>query len=162
MIIGIGGVSRSGKTFLSHDVVWFYRQQNLQAIDIRLDDFVKPLNEIPLIKGVTNWEIPASIDFIKLFETVTFLKTKFDVIVLEGHLVYSNEQLQSLLDKKFLLRLEKSTFYKRKENDKRWGEVEKWYVDYIWESFDKYVITDNYIEVSTDYPNIEDIKKYLN
>jgi nicotinamide/nicotinate riboside kinase len=85
MVVGIGGVSRSGKTFLSHDVVWFYRQKNLRAIAVRLDDYVKQINEIPTIKGEIDWEIPASIDYAKALEALSFFKQKFDVVVVEGH-----------------------------------------------------------------------------
>ena len=163
MVVGIGGVSRSGKTFLSHDVVWFYRQKNLRAIAVRLDDYVKQINEIPTIKGEIDWEIPASIDYAKALEALAFFKQKFDVVVVEGHLIYANEALENEFDTKFVLEIDREMFNKRKENDQRWGEVPAWYTEYIWNSFLEVGNPSgtNYVKIKTNYPTIEDIKIHL-
>jgi uridine kinase len=162
-IIGIGGVSRSGKTHLSHDIVWHYRQQGKKTIAVRQDDFVKLNGNIPKINDEINWEIPESIDYPLIIKTLNFLTADFDIIIIEGHLIYANKPLVEIIDTPFLLQTTKSTYSRRKADDTRWGNIPKWYVDYIWEAFEKFGSQEltNPVLIKTDYPNIDFVKKLL-
>ena len=60
MIIGIGGVSRAGKTTLAE---WLRNQfPEKKTHIICQDDFVFPTDRIPRINNRINWEHPDSID----------------------------------------------------------------------------------------------------
>lgn len=162
-IIGIGGVSRSGKTHLSHDIVWHYRQQGKRTIAVRQDDFVKLNDDIPKINDEINWEIPNSIDYPLIIKTLEFLEENFDIIIIEGHLIYADLALVNKIDTPFLLQTTKSTFIRRKADDTRWGNVPKWYVEYIWKAFEEFgsKVLHHPILIKTDYPNIEFVKEIL-
>lgn len=162
-IIGIGGVSRSGKTHLSHDIVWHYRQQGKKTIAVRQDDFVKLNCNIPKINDEINWEIPESIDYPLIIKTLNFLTAYFDIIIIEGHLIYADKLLVEIIDTPFLLQTTKGTYNRRKADDTRWGNIPKWYVDYIWEAFEKFGSQSltNPVLIKTDYPNIDFVEKLL-
>jgi uridine kinase len=162
-IIGIGGVSRSGKTHLSHDIVWHYRQQGKKTIAVRQDDFVKLNCNIPKINDEINWEIPESIDYPLIIKTLNFLTAYFDIIIIEGHLIYADKLLVEIIDTPFLLQTTKDTYNRRKADDTRWGNIPKWYVDYIWEAFEKFGSQSltNPVLIKTDYPNIDFVEKLL-
>ena len=67
MIIGIGGVSRSGKSTLAALIYRLYTEGGQTAIVLAQDDFVFPTEQIPKIRNGSeeeiDWEIPESIDF---------------------------------------------------------------------------------------------------
>jgi len=138
MIVGIGGRSRSGKTTLAEALVWHERTQNNRAIALHQDDFVKRIYDIPLIQGEIDWETPASIDFESLKKTISFLKTDFDFIVVEGFLPFADAELNAMYDGRFFTTISEETFRLRKATDDRWGEIPAWYINHIWESFQKY------------------------
>ncbi|MEL6252490.1 MAG: hypothetical protein AAFR87_10815, partial [Bacteroidota bacterium] len=62
MLIGIGGLSRSGKTKLAKRVKGLYKEQ--KVILLHQDDFVKAEEDIPLIQNHIDWEVPESIDLL--------------------------------------------------------------------------------------------------
>ena len=68
MIIAIGGISNAGKSNLAKRLSDHY--QNQSSIVLCQDDFANPTNEIPKIKGHTNWEIPESLDFDKFYKKI--------------------------------------------------------------------------------------------
>lgn len=138
MIIGIGGSSRAGKTTLAEIVMWHFRTQNLRAIAIHQDDYVKPIHQIPLINGQTDWETPASIDFQLLKTSLEFHQQHFDVIILEGILTFANDEINKLFGQTFFVEISENTFKKRRRADKRWGTEQAWYLNHVWKSFLKY------------------------
>lgn len=138
MVIGIGGCSRSGKTTLANELVWHFRNQNLRAMVLHQDAFVKRISEIPLIGTETDWESPDSIDFELLMQTLLFLRERFDVVVVEGILVFANITLYSLFDRTFFVEISEGTFRTRKATDTRWGVVPDWFVTHIWQSYLRY------------------------
>lgn len=135
MMIGVGGCSRAGKTTLAELIMWYYRKQNRRAIAIHQDDYVKPLDQIPLINGVTDWETPESIDFELLRKSLHFHQDHFDVIVLEGILTFANEDLNTSFDQAFFVDISHDTFFQRRGAETRWGAEPTWYLDHVWKSF---------------------------
>ena len=133
MIIGIGGVSNSGKSSLAKNL-----KQSLKGFRVEIigqDDYVFPENKIPKIKGHTDWEIPASINF-PAFKKVLLHKSKTaDVTIAEGLMVFYDEELRKSFDLSIFLEMSKKEFLKRKVKDLRWGLEPTWYIEYIWNSF---------------------------
>ena len=63
---------------------------------------------------------------------------EYDLVITEGILIFYNEAVNKLFDKRIFMDIPKSLFYVRRHSDKRWGEEPKWYLDYVWESYLKY------------------------
>ena len=135
MIIGIGGCSRAGKTTLAELIMWHYRKLNFRVIAIHQDDYVKRIRDIPLINEETDWETPDSIDFDLLEKSISFHRTKFDVIVLEGILTFASAELNKHFDRAFFIEISLDTFLKRRKAETRWGEEPDWYLEHVWASF---------------------------
>ncbi len=143
MIIGIGGVSRSGKSKLATEICNYFRGLDKTAVILVQDDFVKPLRDIPKIKTETDWEHPASLRHAVLRQTLAFYTLHFDVIILDGFLAFYDPDLVEKYDLKFFVEIPKALFLKRKAEDKRWGEIPEWYFEHIWLSYERYGIPDD-------------------
>jgi nicotinamide/nicotinate riboside kinase len=143
MFIGIGGVSRSGKSSLAMAICNYYRGQDKTSMILTQDDFVKPLREIPRIKTETDWEHPASLRHAVLRQTLAFYTLHFDVIILDGFLAFYDPDLVVKYDLKIFIEISKPTFLKRKAEDKRWGFIPEWYFEHIWTSYERYGIPEN-------------------
>jgi nicotinamide/nicotinate riboside kinase len=137
MIIGIGGCSRSGKSTLAETLTFAYRMQNKQVLVLHLDDFVKNVNEIPLINGQTDWESPVSIDFDLLNEAIQFFKNKVEVLIIEGYHFFNFEKLVAQTSVQILIEIEKETFLERRKKENRWGTEEDWYLEHVWKTWQK-------------------------
>jgi uridine kinase len=149
MIIGIGGASRSGKSTLASLIYRFYtdetsrfhREGGQTAIILAQDDYVFPIDEIPKIYNgeevEIDWEIPESIDFKKYKTAILEAQKQFDFVIAEGLLNFYDEEVNSLYDKFLFVEVSKPTFLSRKAADKRWGEVPQWYIEHIWESYER-------------------------
>lgn len=163
MIIGIGGCSRSGKTTLA-EIIKNHFPEN-EAIILNQDDYVFPENEIPKINGHTDWECPQSMDFERLKAEIAKAETMFKNVIVEGILVFHDPELNEQFDKKIFIDIDKESFIHFKNMDLRWGKEPEWYVEHIWESFQKYGLPHNlngYLSVkSSDNINTELIYKYL-
>ena len=135
--IGIGGVSRAGKTTLSNYISSLY--PNKKTLVLSMDkDFVHEEHKIPKIKDRTDWEIPASVDYIKLRKKIEESLDQYDLIITEGILIFYSEEVNQLFDKRIFIDIPKSLFYQRRHSESRWGEEPKWYIDYVWDSYQKY------------------------
>lgn len=131
-IIGIGGVSRAGKTSLAQSI-----KKSIQTGTIKIlhqDEFIVPLKEIPLINGKTDWERPESLDFTTFRNEIITAAKNFDYVVAEGLMVYWKPEIYSLFDKKVFLHIEKDIFLNRKTIDFRWENEPDWYIEHIWEN----------------------------
>ena len=136
MIVGIGGVSRSGKSALAQKIrAWF---PNAKVTILDQDDFIRDVEQIPRIKGEIDWECPESIDFERYLTAVLEAARKSDLVIAEGLMAYYDQRLVTLMDKKIFLTIPYRIFVRRKRNDMRWGPFPEWYIDHIWESYLKY------------------------
>ena len=135
--IGIGGVSRAGKTTLSNYIASLY--PNKKTLVISMDkDYVHDIDKIPKIKDRVDWEVPASVDYKKLEQKIKDRLKEYDIIITEGILIFYSDDVNQLFDKRIFIDIPKSLFYIRRHSDTRWGEEPKWYIDYVWESYQKY------------------------
>ena len=138
-MIGIGGVSRAGKTELSNFLCQRFKTFGYNAISIHQDEFAYFANEIPKIKDRVDWENPNSIDTNKYQFAIEEAKQKgFDVIITEGILNFYDDKFIQLFDKKIFVEIQRATFEKRKAEDERWGSEPDWYIEHIWNSYEKY------------------------
>jgi len=134
--IGVGGVSRAGKTTFSNYITSLY--PNKKALVISMDEFVHDKDKIPRIKDRIDWETPASVDYDRIKTKIEESVEEYDLVITEGILIFYSEEVNKLFDKRVFLDIPKSLFYLRRHSDTRWGEEPKWYIDYVWESYLKY------------------------
>lgn len=131
-VIGIGGVSRAGKTSLAQQISEWFDTDRVKIL--RQDDFIMPIPKIPLIKGQTDWERPESLDFASFRDTILWDKENYDYIIAEGLMVYWQKEVWELFDKKIFIEISKNTFLNRKTIDSRWENEPEWYIEHIWKS----------------------------
>ncbi len=138
MIIGIGGVSRSGKTTLAKRLARHFREQGLSVVILHQDEFVFPEEQIPKARGKVDWEHPGSIDFERFRQAIRSSANTHDVVIAEGLMAFYDEHANALYDKCFFVKISKATFLERKSQDLRWGKEPDWYIAHIWDSFQLY------------------------
>lgn len=139
MVIGIGGISRSGKTTLSLQLAQLFGQN---VVVLHQDEFVAARHTQPRIRhGLedrTDWEAPGSLDFRAFITAVIQARLTHSVIIAEGLMVFWEPKLYRLFDAGIFLSIRKETFIERKNRDLRWGRVPDWYREHIWNSHQKY------------------------
>lgn len=165
MIIGIGGASRSGKSRLAKKIKSLRQDQNVNII--RQDDFVFEEEDIPKTQGVTDWEHPSSIDFQRMAKAIDLSTKQFEIIIVEGFLIYFDEKITDKMDYKIFLEIDESNFLKRKLEDRRWGKTPMFYIKHIWKSYLKFgqvnpETMNLYLDTSTQYPTEIDLAEILN
>jgi len=132
MVIGIGGVSRAGKTSLALKIREWLGDD--EVCILHQDEFIHPLDQMPQVEGHIDWEHPNSIDFKALTEKVKKEKELRKYVVIEGLMVFWSKELISLMDKKIYLKISKKTFLSRKTIDNRWEDEPAWYIEHIWDN----------------------------
>ncbi|MEQ9168423.1 MAG: hypothetical protein RLO12_19350 [Fulvivirga sp.] len=130
MIIGIAGVSRSGKTTLAISL----KEKLGDAEIVSLDNYPASIEKFQYINDVINWEHPSSLDLEKVTHLVREAASKNKYVIVEGIFLFYHEPLESLVDKFIYLDLQKEDFLKRKLHDNRWGNIPNWYREHIWQS----------------------------
>lgn len=138
MIIGIGGISRAGKSFLSVELRQRFLTDGFSVAVLDQDDYVLPQELIPRISNHIDWEIPESIDWGSFHSAIREMHADKDVVIAEGLLVFYQETLFSLYDHTIFLSLDYETFYRRKVVDLRWGKEPDWYINHIWQAHQQY------------------------
>jgi uridine kinase len=138
LLIGIGGVSRSGKSTLARQLQEHYASMGKSCLILSQDDFVIPEDQIPKIRDRIDWEDPVSIDWKQLKRKIEEMKASFQVIIVEGLFAFVDPALTELYDMKFFMEISKETFLARKAVDDRWGPEPDWFIEHIWESYLKY------------------------
>jgi len=133
MVIGIGGVSNSGKSELAAIIKKSYPDKKTKILC--QDQFVYPSDKIPKIKGHINWELPASINFRQFRDEILHASKSHDLVIAEGLMVLHRPEINKYFDKLIFINLTKESFLKRKLNDLRWGHEPLWYIHHIWYSY---------------------------
>ncbi len=136
MIIGIGGASTSGKSWLATKIK--SRNPGKKVKLLCQDDFVLASSQLPHIRDHVDWEIPESINFDRYLEAVMRCYIGYDIVIAEGLMVFHDRRLVRLFDMKIFIDIVKETFFIRKVEDLRWGQEPDWYIEHIWESYLKY------------------------
>lgn len=161
MLVGIGGASNSGKSWLAKKLKGLLH--NKDVLILCQDNYVYPTDKIPLIKDHTNWEIPESIDFQKFKTEIIASNAQYDYVIVEGLMVFQFEDINQILDKKIFLNISKEEFFKRKSIDLRWGREPDWYIQHIWDSYLKFGIVNSedksILQLSSEFI---DVNKALN
>lgn len=138
LVIGIGGVSRSGKTSLAKRIASWYAD----AVVLHQDDFIVPESQIPRISCGADvhidWEVPESIDFKWLQSAILAALARQQTVVVEGLFAFHAPEISALYDRKIFLHISQATFKKRKAEDLRWGKEPDWYIAHIWNAYLKY------------------------
>ena len=164
MIIGIGGISNAGKSFLAN-LIKINLEKKYKVKILCQDDFIKPESKIPTINGLTDWEHPSSINH-EMYRQAVFREAKNnDIVISEGLFAYYSNTLTESYSKKLFLYIDKETFKQRKQHDLRWGKVPDWYIEHIWSSYLRYgkandIIGIKKIDASNDF-NLEEISDYI-
>lgn len=135
MIIGIGGVSRAGKTTLANLIKDHLKGKTITILN--QDDFVKKSN-LPKIKNRIDWEHPASLDWTSLKSAIQKAELKYSIVIVEGLFAFYNPSISKLYDKSLFVTIENNLFVERKRKDKRWGFEPEWFIKHIWQSFLKF------------------------
>jgi uridine kinase len=129
-IIGIGGVSRAGKTSLALRISDWLVDKKVKIL--HQDDYVVPNDKMPLVKGQIDWEKPESLDFTTFHNEIIKAQEEYDYIIAEGLMVYWNPEVYQLFDKSIFIEISKETFLSRKTLDFRWENMPEWYIEHIW------------------------------
>lgn len=136
MKIGIGGVSRAGKTTLAKKII--NRFPGKKRVILHQDDYINAGYDIPQIKERIDWEVPESIDFLRLKYDFKWLSEHVDIVILEGIFAFYDEELNRLYNVKIFVDIGYKDFINRKLLDKRWGYEPLWYINHIWDSYQKH------------------------
>lgn len=134
MIVGIGGISRAGKSFLASELVRVLSGYHLSVIVLDQDSFVLPEDRIPRIRDHVDWEIPESIDWPRLLKEVQQSNRLADIVIVEGLLALRHADLIRHYAFSIYIGLDQPEFVDRKKEDLRWGAEPDWYIEYIWQA----------------------------
>jgi nicotinamide/nicotinate riboside kinase len=138
MVIGIGGVSRSGKTSLAFLIKRIAEQRGETATVISQDDFAMEESKIPKIRHRIDWECPESIDFQRYKNEIINKKATHQHVITEGLLNFWDVETNALFDRRLFVLIKKDIFISRRLQEKRWGFEPKWFIEHVWKSYLKY------------------------
>ena len=146
IVIGIGGISRSGKSTLIKKLVDHYKLKSFVCFD---DYLIGPVTKMDKIVNsyIEDWEDPKGWDIEKYKETLLKLKEKdndtndLNIILVEGFLIYYRKDISSLIDIKIMLDIDKEVARERRKKSKHYGS-DYYFDEYIWNGFilTKYII----------------------
>ena len=99
MIVGITGISTSGKSTIAKEL-----QKHFGGQILCIDDFYGPENCFPEIEikelgiKVVNWDSPDAIDWEKFYKKLVELSSKSKIIYVDAFLLCYNEKILNLLN----------------------------------------------------------------
>lgn len=135
MVIGIGGVSRSGKTTRALELQAQYQQQGKTVAVLHQDDYTQPKKKIPRVRYKIDWEHPGSMDFRRFEQAILDAQQAHDVVIAEGILAFYDPAVNALFDERIFMEIDRETFLERRSKEVRWGREPRWYLEYVWESY---------------------------
>jgi len=138
IIIGIAGISRSGKTTLSKQLAEYYKIEKI----LHMDDFLIHKGIIKEDKNwpepIKDWEDSACYDLDKFKQTIEDIKKSKNInnkiIVVEGFLLYLRKDISDLVDCKIYLEVDKEIARERRKSSKYYHS-DYYFDDYIWKVF---------------------------
>ncbi len=131
-VIGIGGVSRSGKSSFATLIQIMLLSAGKSTRVFDMDDYMVAIEKIPKIRDRTDWEHSNSVDWDKLIGEIHL--TPEVVVIVEGIFVFANDDLLHMLDIKIKMNITRETFLERRKAETRWGEEPEWYLEHVWRS----------------------------
>lgn len=158
ILVGIAGPTGSGKTTLAWGLSPFFK-----STVISMDMFFKKTADVPVRDGVQNWEDPENIlwdEFIAFLKRIksdqaasrdvydnftesTSLKIFFPtpVVIVEGFLLFYNEEIRNMLDLKIFLGLSEEVQYERRLARSRGDVVTREYFErFVWPAYHEYIL----------------------
>jgi len=162
LCIGIGGVSRSGKTFLAYLI----QKEIPGSIVIHQDTYIPIETEIPKIKDHIDWERPEAIDWDRFRQAVELGLLSGKAVLVEGLFAFHDHSIIEFYNKSVFIEISRQAFIQRKQQDERWGKEPEWYVNHIWEGYIRYgqlpKVLHNTMIINGDADfNITEIMNYL-
>jgi uridine kinase len=145
MMIGIGGVSRSGKSTLAQKLEPFFKGKTTAIIN--QDEYIHSAFQMPWIGTELDWEDPESLDFQRMYYEIAWLSKNVEILIVEGLFAFYYPALNKKYDKKILIEIDFNTFVDRKLMDERWGKVPEWYIKHIWDSYLSFGLPENMDDV---------------
>lgn len=144
MIIGIGGVSRAGKTSLCKILK---NELHQKTSVIHLDNYIKasshwdffvtyPIFYLSKIHKTFDMEHPDTIDFDSLYQDIIQGCEKNEIVIAEGFLITYDARIKNLIDRYIHIDVSKKVFIQRRTKDFKKGNL--WYARHVWNSFMKY------------------------
>lgn len=163
LLIGIGGVSRSGKSSLALLLREYFKSETVAIVN--QDEYIHSAFQMPWVENELDWEDPESLDFQRMYYEIGWLEKNVEILIVEGLFAFYFPELNKRYDKKIMVEINYECFYQRKLRDKHWGEVPDWYIKHIWDSFMKYGLPDQLDEVlvlnGQDKYELDPIVNYL-
>jgi uridine kinase len=138
MVIGIGGLSRSGKSTLAQQLATQFREAGASVRVLDQDDFVVAEEALPRIRDRADWDHPASMDFKGLLNGIQEARHRYEVVIVEGILVFYDPEVDALFDRRLFINLDKKRFLERRRSETRWGVEPEWYLEHVWEAHWRY------------------------
>lgn len=135
-IIGICGISQSGKSTLARGLK---KELTAKGIDVKIfeiDHYTVEEDQIPTVKDRLDWEHPDSIDWDRLIRQIE--KATTQVVIIEGIFIF-HSRLLPFYSKTILVEQGKEIFYERRKREIRWGDEPMWYLDHVWSTNQKLV-----------------------
>lgn len=136
--IGIGGISRAGKSTLVKKLCDHY---NLQSI--HFDRFLtSPIEKYDqnIQANILDWEDPSCYNIDKFNEQLVQLKNELvrdrRIYIVEGFLIYSRKDITDLFNCRVLMDIDKEVARERRKNTKDYPS-DYYFDEYIWKGFNE-------------------------
>lgn len=144
MIIGIGGISRAGKTNLAKLLKNDFMDS---TYIVHLDHYIKdsshwnfftryPVFYLSKLYFRFDMEHPYTIDFDRMIQDILQYKMQYKNVIVEGFLVAHDQRVKKLLNKYIHVQISKNEFMKRRMNDYKKNNT--WYAKHVWSSYMKF------------------------
>jgi nicotinamide/nicotinate riboside kinase len=144
VLVGISGCTSAGKTTLTNKLISEFLGT---SCSINQDEyyFEEKSGQLEYLNDVNyyNYESVSGIDMVKLREDIIKLSTgekKYKYIILDGFLLYEDDALYKMLDKKYFIHVDEETCRSRRHGRVYSGlyDPPKYFEKYIWPNYLKY------------------------
>lgn len=115
-VIGISGCTSSGKTTLTKLLLlYFDKSTSVSQDDFYFSRYSGQVEYLPELRTY-NFDSPQAIDFKRLNSSLVHLieENKYQFIFVDGSLIYSNDELCELINKKYFIVLNKEECLRRR------------------------------------------------